>query len=52
MAGMEYPLVGNSSFIIGLGFEKYLFDITRDNGDQPSNLVTQKMLSFRLGMTF
>jgi hypothetical protein len=52
MAGMEYPLVGNSSFIIGLGFEKYLFDITRDNGDQPSNLVTQKMLSFRLGLTF
>jgi hypothetical protein len=52
MAGMEYPLVGNSSFIIGLGFEKYLFDITRDNGDQPSNLVTQKMLSFRIGLTF
>ena len=52
MAGMEYPLAGNNSFIIGIGFEKYLFDITRDNGDQPSNLVTQKMLSFRIGMTF
>lgn len=52
MAGMEYPLAGNNSFIIGIGFEKYLFDITRDNGDQPSNVVTQKMLSFRLGMTF
>ena len=52
MAGMEYPLAGNNSFIIGIGFEKYLFDITRDNGDQPSNVVTQKMLSFRIGMTF
>ena len=52
MAGMEYPLAGNNSFIIGIGFEKYLFDITRDNGDQPSNVVTQKMLSFRLGMSF
>lgn len=52
MAGMEYPLAGNNSFIIGIGYEKYLFDITRDNGDQPSNVVTQKMLSFRLGMTF
>jgi hypothetical protein len=52
MAGMEYPLAGNNSFIIGIGFEKYLFDITRDNGDQPSNVVTQKMFSFRLGMTF
>jgi hypothetical protein len=52
MAGMEYPLAGNNSFIIGVGFEKYLFDIIRDTGDQPSNVVAQKMLSFRIGMTF
>jgi hypothetical protein len=52
MAGMEYPLSGSNSFIVGIGFEKDLFDITRDNGDQPSNVVLQKMLSFRLGMTF
>jgi hypothetical protein len=52
VAGMEYPLAGNNSFIIGIGFEKYLFDITSDNGDQPSNVVTQKSLSFRIGMTF
>ena len=52
MAGMEYPIAGNNSFIIGVGFEKDLFDITRDNGDQPSNVVLQKLLSFRLGMTF
>src|ERR1035437_4074497 len=52
MAGMEYPLAGNNSFIVGIGFEKYLFDFTSDNGDQPSNVVTQKSLSFRIGMTF
>jgi hypothetical protein len=52
MAGMEYPLSGNNRFIIGIGFEKNLFDITRDNGNQPSNVVLQKMLSFRIGMTF
>ena len=52
MAGMEYPLAGNNSFIVGIGFDHYLFDITRDNGDQPSNVVTQKLLSFRIGMTF
>jgi hypothetical protein len=52
MAGMEYPLSANNSFIIGIGFEKNLFDITRDNGNQPSNVVLQKMLSFRIGMTF
>jgi hypothetical protein len=52
MAGMEYPLAGNNSFIIGIGFEKNLFDITRDNGNQPSNVAIQKMLSFRIGMAF
>jgi len=52
MAGMEYPLAGNNSLIIGIGFDNSLFDITRDNGDQPSNLVTQKLLSFRIGLTF
>jgi hypothetical protein len=52
MAGMEYPLAGNNSFIFGIGFEKNLFDVTRDNGNQPSNVVNQKMLSFRIGMTF
>ena len=52
MAGMEYPLAANNSFIIGIGFEKDLIDITRDNGDQPSNIVLQKLISFRIGMTF
>jgi hypothetical protein len=52
MAGMEYPLTPNNNFIIGLGFENNLFDVTRNNGDQPSNVITQKLLSFRLGMSF
>ncbi len=52
MAGMEYPFAGNNNLIIGIGFENSLFDITRDNGNQPSNVVTQKVLSFRIGMTF
>jgi hypothetical protein len=52
MAGMEYPLSENNYFVVGIGYEKNLFDITRDNGDQPSNVVTQKLLSFRLGITF
>ncbi|HZY26407.1 MAG TPA: porin family protein [Bacteroidales bacterium] len=52
MAGMEYPLAGNNNFIVGIGFENNLFDVTTDNGNQPSNVVTQKALSFRIGMTF
>ncbi len=52
MAGMEYPLAGNNNFIVGIGFENNLFDVTTDNGNQPSNVITQKLLSFRIGMTF
>jgi hypothetical protein len=52
MAGMEYPLAENNNLVIGIGYEKNLFDITRDNGDQPSNVVCQKVLSFRMGITF
>jgi hypothetical protein len=52
MAGMEYPLSESNYLVVGIGYEKNLFDITRDNGDQPSNVVTQKLLSFRLGITF
>ncbi len=52
MAGMEYPLSENNYFVVGIGYNKNLFDITRDNGDQPSNVITQKSLSFRIGITF
>jgi len=52
MAGMEYPVAVNNNFIVGIGFENSLFDVTADNGNQPSNIITQKVLSFRLGMTF
>jgi hypothetical protein len=52
MAGMEYPLAEYNNLVVGIGYDKNLFDITRDNGDQPSNVVTQKFLSFRIGMTF
>ncbi|MBK8882741.1 MAG: PorT family protein [Bacteroidales bacterium] len=52
MAGMEYPLGGGSNFIFGIGFENNLFDTTRDNGDQLWDMVHQKALSFRLGITF
>ena len=52
MAGMEYPLAGSNNFTFGIGFENNLFDTTRDNGDQPWDVVTQKSLSFRIGITF
>jgi hypothetical protein len=52
MAGMQYPLAGNSTFSVGIGFDNNLFDITRYNGGQSSDAVSQKSLSFRMGITF
>jgi hypothetical protein len=52
MAGMEYPLSGTNSMVFGIGFENNFFDVTRDNGDQPWDVVHQKLLSFRIGITF
>jgi hypothetical protein len=52
MAGMQYPLGGNNTFTVGIGFDNNLFDLTRDNGGQPSDLVSQKSLSFHMGITF
>jgi len=52
MAGMEYPLAGSNNFIFGIGFDSNLFDVTRDNGNQPSDVVFQKSVSFRIGITF
>jgi hypothetical protein len=52
MAGMEYPLAGNSRVVFGIGFENNFFDVTRDNGYEPYDVVTHKLLSFRIGFTF
>jgi hypothetical protein len=52
MGGMEYPLAGSSNLILGIGFDSNLFDITSDNGNQSSDAVFQKSISFRIGITF
>jgi hypothetical protein len=49
---MEYPLAGNNNIVLGIGFDNNFFDTTRDNGDQPWDVVSQKSLSFRIGITF
>jgi Outer membrane protein beta-barrel domain len=52
MAGIEYPLGGNNKLVVGIGFDNNLFDITRDNGNQTWDVVSNKMLSFRTGIIF
>ena len=51
-AGLEYSIGGNTAVILGLGFDNNFFDITKDNGDQPEDRVSHKLLSFRMGINF
>lgn len=52
IAGMEYPLGEYNTIILGVGFENTFSDITRDKGDQMWDRVSQKILSFRFGISF
>lgn len=52
MAGIEYGVGGNTAVVLGLGFDNNFLDITKDNGDQPDDKVSHKLLSFRLGVNF
>lgn len=52
MAGIAYPIAGNTSAVLGIGFDNNFFDITKDNSDQPWDFVSHKLLSFRLGINF
>ena len=51
-AGIEYSLGGTTAIVIGLDFDNNFLDITKDNGHQPVDKVSQKILSFRLGVNF
>jgi Outer membrane protein beta-barrel domain len=52
MAGVEYGIGGNTSAVAGIGFENNFLDVTKDNGSQPVDKVTQKMIYIRLGINF
>ncbi len=52
MAGIAYPIAGNTSAVLGIDFDNNFFDITKDNSDQPWDFVSHKLLSFRLGINF
>ena len=51
-AGIEYSLGGTSAMVLGLNFDNNFLDITKDNGDQPVDKVSHKILSFRIGVNF
>lgn len=51
-AGIEYALGGTTALVFGLNFDNNFIDITKDTGNQPSDKISHKMLSFRLGVNF
>ena len=51
-AGIEYSLGGTTALVFGLDFDNNFLDITKDNGNQPTDKVSQKILSFRFGINF
>ncbi len=51
-AGIEYSLGGTTAMVLGLNFDNNFLDITKDNGDQPVDKVSHKILSFRIGVNF
>lgn len=51
-AGAEYSIDGNTSFILGLGYESSIFDITKDFETLESDRTTQKLLKFIFGINF
>ena len=51
-AGIEYSLGGSTALVFGLNFDNNFLDITKDNGNQPSDKVSHKILSFRFGVNF
>ncbi|MCX6253095.1 MAG: porin family protein [Bacteroidia bacterium] len=51
-AGIEYSMGGTTAMVFGLNFENNFLDVTKDNGDQPVDKISHKMLSFRIGVNF
>jgi hypothetical protein len=52
IAGIEYGVGGNTTVVLGLGFDNNFLDITREKGNQPVDKITHKLLSIRLGVNF
>ncbi len=52
IAGIEYGIGGNTAVVLGIGFANNFLDITKDKSSQPTDKISHKVLSFRIGMIF
>jgi hypothetical protein len=51
-AGIEYSVGGTTALVFGLDFDNNFLDITKDQGNQRADKISQKILSFRFGVNF
>lgn len=51
-AGIEYSMGGSTALVSALSFENIFLDVTKDNENQPTDKVSHKMLSFKMGINF
>jgi len=51
-AGVEYSLGGTTALVVGLNFDNNFLDVTKENGNQPVDKISHKLLSFRMGVNF
>jgi hypothetical protein len=52
LTGIEYSLGGSTAVVLGLGYENNFLDVTKDINNQPSDMVTQNIIKFRIGLNF
>lgn len=52
LTGIEYSLGGSTALVFGLGYENNFLDITKDLNNQPSDMITQNIIKFRIGFNF
>jgi hypothetical protein len=50
--GIEYSIGGTTALVLGLNFDNNFLDVTKDNGKQLKDVVTHKILGFRIGIIF
>jgi len=51
-AGAEYSIDGNTSLVLGLGYETNIFDITKDFETMETDRTIHKLLKFVFGINF
>jgi hypothetical protein len=50
--GIEYSIGGTTALVFGIGFDNNFLDITKDNGSQPVDKISHKIIKFHLGVNF